>query len=413
MLAALAVRDFRYLWFSTASDQLAMWVQIVAQGWLAYQLGGSATFLGVVSAASAVPNIALMLPGGVIADRLDRRATLVYANLLRTLASFALAFAVWTEAIQPWQLVLLVVVISGGTALNLPARQSLGPELVGPRLVSNAVALYAVSFNTSRVLGPAIAGGLIVVVGLTGCFVVATALLGLATLFTLLIGPDAKRDPVGPHRSVAENLLDGLRYVRDEPIVRGTIIVAALQNLFGMTWAQIMPVFADDVFEVGAGGLGALMTAAGIGATLGAAVSALARMGHQRGAIMFGTALGFALSTIAFAMVPWYGAALLALAVLGATSALSAVVTQTILNVALPDTFRGRVMSIYMLTWNFPLIAALPAGWATDQIGAPTTVALSGALLLIAMVGTATTMAGLRRFRDDDYVEGYRVARPL
>lgn len=128
---------------------------------------------------------------------------------------------------------------------------------------------------------------------------------------------------------------------------------------------------------------------------------------------MFGTALGFALSTIAFAMVPWYGAALLALAVLGGTSALSAVVNQTILNVALPDAFRGRVMSIYMLTWNLPLIAALPAGWATDQIGAPTTVALSGALLLIAMVGAASTMAGLRRFRDEDYVRGYRVVENL
>lgn len=407
--AALSVRQFSYLWAGTAAGQTAFWVQIVAQGWLAYELTGSAMFLGLVSAAAALPGFLLMLPAGALADQWDRRVILLSTNAAMTLAALVLSIIVAAGIVEPWQLVILAGIIGSAQALNLPARQSLGPELVGPRLVSNAVALFAVSFNGSRVLGPAVAGILIPFVGLGGCFFLQTAVMALSTLLTLPLRPDGPRGH-SARRSAVQNVLDGLRFLGEQPMLLGCTIVAALQNLFGMVYSQLMPIFAADVLDVGAAGLGALLSAVGVGSVVGAFASAALSSHPRKGVLMFGSGIAFAAALLVFAAARSLPVAIVALLAVGATSAVSMIACQTILNLAVPHEFRGRVMSIYMMTWSIPPMAALPFGWLADGVGAPLTVGVSGALLLVAMVAAAVALE-VWRFRDEDYERGMALAR--
>jgi MFS family permease len=408
--AALGVSQFRYLWAGTAAGQLAFWVQIVAQGWLAYELTGSAAFLGLVSAAAALPGFLLMLPAGALADRWDRRAILLYTNIVMTFAALALSIIVAAAIVQPWQLVILAAIIGSASALNLPARQSLGPELVGHRLVSNAVALFAISFNTSRVLGPAMAGILIPLVGLGGCFFLQTAVQALSTLLTFPLRPDPPRTR-SMARSAVQNVLDGMTFITGQPILRGCIILAALQNLFGMAYSQLMPVFAGDVLDVGAAGLGALTAAVGVGSVLGAVAAAVLSTYPRKGVVMFGMSYAWAVAIVGFTAARSVPLAIVALLAIGVSAAVSQIACQTILNLALPHEFRGRVMSIFMVTWSIPPLAALPLGWLTDRVGAPLTVGVAGVLLLGVMAITAAGLSGLWRFRDEDYDRGMALAR--
>lgn len=408
--AALSVRQFCYLWAGTAAGQTAFWVQVVAQGWLAYELTGSAAFLGLVSAAAALPGFILMLPAGALADRWDRRAILLYTNAAMTAAALVLSVVVAAGLIEPWHLVVLAGIIGCASALNLPARQSLGPELVGSKLVSNAVALFAVSFNGSRVLGPAVAGVLIPLVGLGGCFFLQTAVMAIATVLTLPV----RVDPPGrsaSRRSGLQDILDGLRFLASQPVLRGCTILAALQNLFGMAYSQLMPIFAGVVLGVGAAGLGALLSAVGVGSIVGAFASAALSTHPRKGILMFVTGFAFAGSILAFAATRSVPLAIASLIVLGASAAVTQIACQTILNLALPDEYRGRVMSIYMMTWSIPPLAALPLGWIADGVGAPVTVGATGLLLLAVMAIAAMWLDGLWRFRDEDYDRGIALAR--
>jgi predicted MFS family arabinose efflux permease len=415
--ASLAIRDFRYLWLGTGFGHVAFWMQIVAQGWLAYELTGSATFLGIIGAANGIPGILLMLPAGVIADRWERRGVLIWTNAAMALGALALTWTVWRGILEPWMLVVIVVFIASASAINLPARQSLGPQLVGPALVSNSIALMAVSFNASRWIGPGLAGVLIASVGAMGAFGIQTALMVLATILTAWIDDEPARDLHARRQSVLENLLDGLRYTWEEPIVRSAVIISILHNAFGAAYHHLMPVFAgEEIFNIGPSGLGALMASIGVGATIGAVASSYLSGYQRKGLAIFATATIAALGMLAFASAPLPVLAMTALVVVGCVQTLSMTANQMILNLATPDEYRGRAMSVFMLTWSVAPIAALPAGAAADVIGAPLTVAISGALSLGAFLIGYAMMAGLRGFRDAAYQVppvGARAASPV
>lgn len=327
-----------------------------------------------------------------------------------TFGSLVLSLVVAAAVVVPWHLVVLAGIIGSASALNLPARQSLGPELVGHALVSNAIALFAVSFNGSRILGPAVAGILIPFVGLAGCFFLQTAVMALSTLLTFPLRPDGARGQ-SSRRSAVQNVIDGLRFLADQPILRGCTILAALQNLFGMAYAQLLPIVAGDVLDIGAAGLGALFSAVGAGSMLGAFASAALSTHAQKGVLMFSTSLAWAVAIIVFTTARSVPLAIAALLVIGVTAAVSQIACQTILNLALPNEFRGRVMSVFMMTWSVPPLAALPLGWIADQIGVPLTVGVMGGLLLAAMLLAAVGLNGLWRFRDADYERGIALAR--
>lgn len=399
---SLGVRDYRYLWLGSFATQIGMWTQQVAMGWLAYDLTDTAIFLGVVAIARSIPSLIVTLPSGVLADRWDRRRIVVASQVVSMVNAVALAWLVADGSVVPWHLAASSLVMGFTHSFNMPARQALVAQLAGYRHTANAVALNAISFNTARVLGPALAGVLIGVVGLGACFGFYALSLFWGMVWTLAISDAGGPSRGGQHGSMWGSLVGGIRYMKESPTITALMAVAAVPILLGMTYMQLMPVFARDVLSVGASGMGLLMSAVGAGSMVGAFISAALSDHPRKGLLLIvsGLVLGGALCV--FAVSQWLPLSLAALAILGLAQALTMALDQTLLNLVTPNEYRGRMMSIYMMTWNFEPIVFLPAGWLTDQAGAPVTTVLAGVGVVAAMLVIGARMGEIRNFRDRD-----------
>lgn len=400
---AMAVADYRNLIASNFASQIGQWVQQVAQGWLAYQLTGSATFLGAVATARSIPSFFVTLPGGVLADRWDRRQIILVSQLTMALNALVLAGLVVTNRIEPWHL--LVSAAVGGTtmAINMPARQSLAPELAGPERIANAVALNAISFNFSRILGPSIAGFLLAVWGIGPCYMTQAGSLVVAMLWTSRIGADGAHHGEGEavRGSIWANLVEGLVYIRSSPILMGVMAVAIIPIYLETTYQQLLPVFADDVLNVGATGLAQMVTAIGVGSMIGGFVMAALSNHPRKGMVMIGIGAISGVTLAAFAVSTWMPLTLTLLAITGLTQSVTMTMGQTMANLIIPNEFRGRVMSVYLMLWSSSPLAMLLAGWATDQFGAPITVFVSGLLVIAFFVVAGLRRSVVRDFREE------------
>jgi MFS family permease len=412
---AFSVRDFSYLWWGSFASQVGMWVQQVAVGWLAYDLTGSATFLGVVVAARSLSSVSLTLPAGVFADRWDRRRIILLSQVMILACAVVVAWLVASGAIEPWHLAVLSFVSGAAHSLNMPARQSLAPELVGRHQIANAVALNSISFNISRVLGPSIAGVLVWVAAvfsssagaddlalrqnLSLCFEVQAVLMLVAVLCTMGMHSSGSRSGQ-PHGSLWGNLVDGLRYVGTTPTVRAVFLLASVPILIGNVYSQFMPVFARDVLNVGPSGMGALMSAIGVGSMIGAFALATFSSYPRKGILMVGAGLGSGVSLTAFSQSQNFNISLVTLAATGFSLVVCLAMGQTLLNLTVPDEYRGRVMSIWSMIWSLEAVTVLPAGWLADHAGAPFTVLICGILVLVYFVVLASRPGRVRDYRD-------------
>ncbi len=413
--ASLSVRDFRYLWFGSFASQIGMWVQQVAVGWLAYDLTGSATFLGVVATARSLSSVALTLPAGVFADRWDRRRLILVSQVMILGNAGVLAWLVTTGAIEPWHLAVGSFVSGASHSLNMPARQSLAPQLVGYRHIANAVALNSISFNTSRVLGPSIAGVLVWVAALAMlpgnggdssllsnlalCFEVQAVLMLVAVGCTIAMSSSGGARSGRPQGSLWTNLVDGLRYVQRTGPVRAVFLTASVPILVGSVYAQFMPVFARDVLDVGPSGMGALMSAIGFGSLIGAFALAALSNYPRKGLVMVGTGIGSGVSLTAFASSQSFGVSLVTLAATGLTLVVCLAIGQTLLNLMVPDEYRGRVLSIWSMIWSLEAVTVLPAGLLADHAGAPVTVLICGIVVLVYFLIVAARKGQVRDYR--------------
>lgn len=413
---SLSVRDFRYLWFGSFASQIGMWVQQVAVGWLAYDLTGSATFLGVVVTARSLSSVAVTLPAGVFADRWDRRRLILLSQLMTLANAAVLAWLVATGVIAPWHLAVGSFISGAAHSLNMPARQSLAPQLVGYRHIANAVALNSISFNASRVLGPSIAGILVwiaAVATLPGsgedsslllgnlalCFEVQAGLMLIALACTIAISNAGGARGGQPRGSLWTNLVDGLRYVQRTGPVRAVFLTATVPILVGSVYSQFMPVFARDVLDVGPSGMGALMSAIGFGSMIGAFALAALSSYPRKGLIMVGAGIGSGLSLTAFASSQSFGFSLVTLAATGFMLVVCLAIGQTLLNLMVPDEYRGRVLSIWSMIWSLEAVTVLPAGWLADQAGAPVTVLICGIVMLVYFLIVASRPGQVRDSR--------------
>jgi len=419
--ASLSMRDFRYLWFGSFATQIGLWVQQVATGWLAYDLTGSATFLGVVAAARSLSSVALTLPAGVFADRWNRRSLILASQVLSLANAAVLAWLVATGAIAPWHLAVASFVSGASHSLNMPARQSLAPQLVGHRHIANAVALNSISFNVSRVLGPSIAGILVwiaalgimpgsgedssMLANLALCFEVQAVLMLVAVACTIAMSNSGAAVGRTTGGSLWGNLVDGLRYVRDNGPVRAVFLMASVPILVGSVYSQFMPVFARDVLNVGPSGMGALMSAVGFGSMIGAFTLAALSNYPRKGLIMVATGIGSGVSLAAFAPSQSFGFSLVALALTGFSLVVCLSIGQTLITLMSPDGYRGRLMSIWSMIWSLEAITVLPAGWLADQAGAPVTVFICGIVVLVYFL-----IVGLRKGQVRDYRDHFPAA---
>jgi MFS family permease len=380
------------MWLGMLPATLAAMMNQVASPYVAFTLSQSAAVLGVVSLAQGLPMLLLGLLGGVAADRLPRRLVLIGSQSVLGLAAAALAVIGLAGGLQVWHLVAGSFLQGAAFAFNMPARQAYIAELVGRPLLANASALHNAGQNFCRVAGPALAGVLLAIpaVGTVAAFV-AIALMYAAALAVLFVLPASGRTAgtSGTAAGGRAQLAEGLRYVRSSPTIMTLIGMNAIVVIFGMPYQTLMPVVAERVFAVGAGGLGVLMAASGVGALAGAVtVAGLTRFGRPAALqLWLGIALGLAL--IGFAVTPWFPLAVGLLVVVGFLFSAFSALNNTLLLANSEPRLTGRVMSIYLLTWALMPLGAVPLGWLTDQAGAPLALALAGAIVLTAVASLA------------------------
>jgi MFS family permease len=399
MFAALAYRDYRLLWNSNVLTQTGQWMQQVATGWLMLELTDSPTWLGLVGFARGIPMLLMSLPAGVLADRVDRRKLLVTAQLSAAILATVLAVLVATGLVRPWHVMLLAFLSGSTMSFIFPTRQALVSTLVPRERMANAVALNSAGQNSTRVFGPSLAGVLIGAVGTAICFAIqAVGLIGAAIMsFRIRIpASDARTSKVAA--SARQNLVEGLRYISNTPSLKGLILLAAVPTVLAMPYMQMLPVIARDELGTGSTGLGILMTASGVGALAGSlVVAALGNRMRAFGGLQIVTAALLGVMVAIFAFSPWLPLSLILVAITSTVSAIYMSLNNTILQISVSDEFRGRVLSVYLMTWGLMPFGTLPMGALAEAFGAPIAIAAGGLASTAVVLLLTIWIPSLRR----------------
>lgn len=401
---ALANRHYRLLWFGMLPGTIAWQMSAVAVPYAAFTLADSATVLGVVSLATGLPMLVLSLVGGVVADRFPRKRILVTTQLTLGLGAALLAALTLGGVLQVWHLVALGAVQGVAFSFNMPARQAYIAELVGRSLVRNAAALNNAGINFCRVAGPAVAGALLAVpaIGIGGVFVGMTVAYAIVLASLLRLPSGRGSAPTGgAHRGGNgwDELVEGLVYIRSSPVLLTLMGTGFLALFFGMPYQTLMPLFAERVFDVGAGGLGVLMAATGLGALAGSLlVASLSRVARP-GLFQIGFGVGFGLALVCFALAPTFPLAVAALVLVGLLSSAYGALNNTLVLGNTEPRLYGRVMSVNLLTFATMPLGAFPMAWLADHIGGRPVITGAGLLVAVAVGGIAFFYPAYRRIR--------------
>jgi MFS family permease len=375
-------RNFRLFWTGQTVSLIGTWMQQVGQGWLALELTNSAFMVGLVSAAGSFPVLLLSLYGGVIADRRSKLRIVIICQALLLVEAAALWWFTWTGRINiDW---LLALTTLGGviSAFEIPARQAMIVELVSRDDLVDAIALNSGGFNLARIVGPSIAAIILAKYGLAWCFAI-NALSYFAVLGSLARIRLPPWTPVQHLVSPAEQLKQGLRYIRSSRAVSGLMGVIAVYSIFGFQYLTMMPVVARDVLHTGASGYGLLLTFVGIGALTGAL--SLAGLGARirRGRLFNATAYAFAGLTILFSLMRTVHLAAIVLLFLGLTMLINGALANGILQSVVPDELRGRVMATYVFVYvGFTPIGSFIAGAMARFVGVQWAIFAGGVVML-------------------------------
>jgi predicted MFS family arabinose efflux permease len=393
--SALRHREFRLLWLGLIVSNVGSWMQMVALGWLVYSLTNSPFWLGLVGFVRAVPVFVFTLWGGVLADRADRRVVLLVANSTVALLALVLGMLVVTGTASVGLVLLIAFLTAAAWSFEVPSRQSLVPDLVPPDDTIRAIALQSAAFNGAGVVGPAIAALIIDRLGIAGAFLV-NGVLSFAVVVALLLMQPVRRRVAGAG-SALSNLVEGFRYVQSAPVIAALFAMIAVTSLIARPYLQLMPVFARDVLQVGASGLGMLMGLIGAGGLVGAFAIASLGSYRRRGQVLVASGMIFCLLLVAFAASPWFVLSSLLCFGLGFTQNFFFASTNTMIQTNVPGALRGRLISMYaFIMMGFMPLGSMFVGSLGELIGVPPTVALGGAVSLLVLVGTMLKVPRLR-----------------
>ncbi|MEW6685207.1 MAG: MFS transporter [Candidatus Edwardsbacteria bacterium] len=383
---ALRHRNFRLFWFGQLISLIGTWMQSVAQGWLVLQLTNSPFKLGFVATIASLPMLFLSPIGGAVADRLSKKNLIILTQIIAMILAFLIAGLISLGWIRYWQIMVIAGMLGVVNAFDAPARQSFVIEMVGRADLMNAIALNSSMFNASRIIGPAIAGLLIAAMGLVGCFYL-NGISFLAVIVGLFLMRGKFEPKASSDDSLLLNLKEGLRYVRRHQKISTLIEFTAVVSIFGMSYAMLMPVFARDILYAGPRGLGILMSATGTGALAGALTLATLGDFKKRGYLILGGGFLFSIMLILFSFSRSLILSMVFLLFVGfgMSSQMASINTEIQTNVS--DHLRGRVMSIYTLTFMGMMpLGSLQAGTVAKFLGAPIAVLIGGGICLLNLL---------------------------
>ena len=375
-------RNFRLFWIGQTVSLVGSWMQTVGQGWLALQLSDSAFIVGLVAAAGSLPILLFSLYAGVLVDRLDKLRIVTIAQVLLSIEAAVLWWAVWSGRINIPLLVGLAGINGLIAAVEIPARQALIIELVGREDVVDAVALNSGGFNLARIIGPSLAAAVIASAGLSWCFGI-NALSYFAVIGCLMAVKLPPFVRVKPEIAALQEFREGIAYIRSRREVVGLIGVIAMLAIFGFQYITLMPVFARDVLHTDASGYGLLLTFVGLGAVCGALTLAALSARVRRGKLFVISTISFATLLLLFSLANNRQFASGVLFFCGLTMLINGALANGILQSAVPDQLRGRVMAAYVFVYvGFTPLGSLLAGALANATSVQWAIG-SGAVVMI------------------------------
>lgn len=356
-------------------------MQMLIRGWLMYDLTSSPFMVTMVTAAMMMPMLFLSLVGGALADRVDRKLITI-ASDITLLGSFIALFVISAAGIlEPWHILAVSVVNGIAFSLAVSARQALISGLVHREQMRTAVGLSATTYNSAQILGPAVGGVLLPIFGATTALGVSAVIVLPALFLYTSLRPQEHHSANDARGSIVENVKAGLTYAYQTTTLRFLLLGAMVMILTVGPFQSLMPVFAEDVLNVGAGGLGVLMLSAGIGALTGsiAVVAIGERIPHEKLELVFGISAAAMLA--AFALSPWYALSIVLVGITAFCVTSFMVVNMTVTQISCPDYIRGRVVSVRFLVIGLMPFGALSMGALAETFGA------TNAVTIVAAVG--------------------------
>ena len=401
--SALKYPEFRNYWFGLLASVTGYQMLVLfTLGWLISNvLTGDARYLGYMSTAIAVPAVLLNLFGGVLADKVNPRRLLGLTQLTTGVVVLVLATLVLLDWANEWHVLAAAFLIGSIQAFDTPTRQSIFPRLLDRSALSNAIALNASVWTGTRIFGPLVAG---IIIGRadvsTAIYVSAVGFLVMA-LISQMLKPAAAQRARG---SVLKEMASGFSFIKGSPIFSLLIGMTFFHSLFGVSYVFLMPLFADEVFEVGPEKIGWLMGAAGLGALIGIVLAAHLTKSRYKGWLLIVGAGLFGAFLIFFALTSnagLYGASMVMLFVADLCFAVYLMMVMTTLQTMVPDGFRGRVMGFYAMTWSLVPLGGLQSSQIAHYIGGPEAVGIGGVLVLALTLVVAVFSRRVRTLGSD------------
>ena len=400
--SSLANREFRILWFGMLFLMGAMQMQMIARGYLTYELTGSPALLGVVSAGFALPMLLLSLFGGAFADRLERKRIIQLGQVGAALIALFVGVSVSTETVT-WYHLLAASMLQGAVfSFLMPARQAIIPQLVGQERLGNAMALNAMGMSATTLVAPAVAGVLYgniygyVPIGPDGVYYTITAMCVMATLLT---GRLPKLTGGGTGRyGVLSDIRAGLSYIRRSPLVMALLVIGLTSTVLAMPFRFLMPIFIVDIYGLGPESMGLMVSIMGLG-SLGGSLFIAALGNWRRGRLLILSAFMSGIALMLVAVLPFYRVALGLMVLLGLGDAGRRTLNQSLIMEVSEDQYRGRVMSVFMTNFALIPLGVLPAGIAAEFLGGQLTVGILAGLLIATTAIILITQKGLRDLR--------------
>lgn len=393
---ALKHRNFQLFFSGQFVSLIGTWMQNVARSWLVYQLTGSVALLGLVGFAGQFPVFVLSTFGGTIADRYDRRKILVATQTASMILTLTTGVLVLTGQIQVLHIFIVAVLSGIVNSFDIPTRQSFVVDMVGKEDLLNAIALNSSMFNGARIVGPAIAGIIVSLVGTGWCFV-GDGISYIAVIAGLSLMRIERKAVVQTAGSTFEKIKEGFVFVRQTKPIRSLLLLLGLVSLMGMPYAVLMPIFADQILDGGVRGLGILMGASGIGALVAALYLASRKSLKGLGFLVSISSGVFGVFLILFSLSKVFWLSALLLVPIGFSMMLQMASSNTLVQAMVRDELRGRVMAVYsMMFMGMAPIGALLAGSLADRLGAPLTVALGGAVCIVGSIIFGSKLSAFR-----------------
>ena len=397
-LRAFSYPQFLLLWGASIGSVSAFFMMNVARGWLVLEETDSAFMVTAVQAIGMVPLLLFSLVGGAAADRFNRKKILFATESFALLVLLALALLVITEVVQVWHVFVLSFLHGITFAMGMPTRTSSVPHLVGHRDIASGVALFTTIFSSGQLVGPAIGGVLIESIGIGPTFLVSSAIMvPVLLLLVPLRIPDVPRSDTAERISFIASIKEGFAYVRRDRVIMGLMTLGLVLTVFAMPYQSILPVFARDVLDAGANGLGWLMAFGGVGALAASLTVASMKNSNVIRNMMLVGATGFGLLVVLFSLSSIFYISLGLALVLGFFFQVFMTSNFTLVQIIVPDHIRGRVLSIRMIILGLGPGGMLMLGGAAQVMGPVPATAGMGAIALVLVLAVVWFVPYLRK----------------